>query len=160
MVQIGLNTFANRSDVKHIKHWRDEPWMTQNKTDKSHDTGANIRQQIYIKLGSLNSPRNEFRLWSMGSTVGSAGVISCEDRGIGVSVMTGLDSGDFSMGLSSSRSWWIHRSGGLRSLEFPLYLWEPLVDLQAARFLQIFEGIRVKTKRLVGGRESDMNDLG
>lgn len=54
---------------------------------------------------------------------------------MGVSVITGLGSGDLSMGLSSSLSWWIHRSGGFRSLELPLYLWEPLEDLEAARFL-------------------------
>lgn len=68
--------------------------------------------------------------------VPSTGVMSWEERGIGVSVMTGLGSGDLSMGLSSKRSWWIQRSGGLRSLELPLYLCEPLLDLQAARFLR------------------------
>lgn len=82
------------------------------------------------------SPRYEFRLWRIGSMVPSTGVMSWEERGIGVSVMTGLGSGDLSMGLSSKRSWWIQRSGGLRSLELPLYLCEPLVDLQAARFLE------------------------
>lgn len=65
--------------------------------------------------------------------------MSCEVRGMGVSVITGLGSGDLSMGLSSSRSWWIHRSGGFRSLEFPLYLWELLDDLEAARFLWVRE---------------------
>lgn len=65
----------------------------------------------------------------------STGVISWELRGIGVSVMMGFGSGDLSMGFSSSLSWWIQRSGGLTSLEFPLYLWEPFTDLQAARFL-------------------------
>lgn len=55
---------------------------------------------------------------------------------MGVSVITGLGSGDLSMGLSSSLSWWIQRSGGFRSLEFPLYLWEPFDDLEAARFLE------------------------
>lgn len=54
---------------------------------------------------------------------------------MGVSVITGLGSGDLSMGLSSSLSWWIQRSGGFRSLEFPLYLWEPFDDFEAARFL-------------------------
>lgn len=54
---------------------------------------------------------------------------------MGVSVMMGLGSGDLSMGFSSSLSWWIQRSGGLTSLEFPLYLWDPFTDLQAARFL-------------------------
>ncbi len=65
------------------------------------------------------------------------GVMSWEVRGIGVSVMTGLDSGDLSVGFSSKRSWWIQRSGGFRSLELPLYLWDPLADLHAARFLEI-----------------------
>lgn len=65
----------------------------------------------------------------------STGVMSWELRGIGVSVMIGLGSGDLSMGFSSSLSWWIQRSGGLTSLEFPLYLWDPFTDLQAARFL-------------------------
>lgn len=82
------------------------------------------------------SPRYEFRLWWIGSMVPSTGVMSWEERGIGVSVMTGLGSGDLSMGFSSKRSWWIQRSGGLRSLAFPLYLCEPLLDLQAARFLK------------------------
>lgn len=67
----------------------------------------------------------------------STGVMSWEDRGIGVSVITGLVSGDLSIGFSSKRSWWIQRSGGFRSLELPLYLWDPLADLQAARFLEI-----------------------
>lgn len=65
----------------------------------------------------------------------STGVMSWELRGMGVSVMMGLGSGDLSMGFSSSLSWWIQRSGGLTSLEFPLYLWDPFTDLQAARFL-------------------------
>lgn len=67
----------------------------------------------------------------------STGVMSWEVRGIGVSVITGLGSGDLSIGFSSKRSWWIQRSGGFRSLELPLYLWDPLADLQAARFLEI-----------------------
>ena len=69
------------------------------------------------------------------SRLASAGVMSWEVRGMGVSVITGLGSGDLSIGLSSSLSWWIHKSGGFRSLELPLYLWEPLDDLDAARFL-------------------------
>lgn len=70
---------------------------------------------------------------------------------MGVSVITGLGSGDLSMGFSSSRSWWIHRSGGFRSLEFPLYLWEPLDDLEAARFLRENTGGRGERLTLVRG---------
>lgn len=73
--------------------------------------------------------------------------MSCEVRGMGVSVMTGLGSGDLSMGFSSSLSWWIQRSGGFRSLEFPLYLWEPFEDFEAARFLQ--EKHRGNDERLI-----------
>ncbi|TNN53159.1 hypothetical protein EYF80_036620 [Liparis tanakae] len=65
--------------------------------------------------------------WGLPSRPPSAGVMSCEVRGMGVSVMTGLGSGDLSMGFSSSLSW---------SLEFPLYLWEPFEDFEAARFLR------------------------
>lgn len=68
---------------------------------------------------------------------------------MGVSVMTGLGSGDLSIGLSSSLSWWIQRSGGFRSLELPLYLWEPLEDLEAARFLRE----RKEKKSVLGARE-------
>lgn len=72
---------------------------------------------------------------------------------MGVSVITGLGSGDLSMGLSSSLSWWIHRSGGFRSLEFPLYLWEPLDDLEAARFLP--ERKEEKERTLTAWRKTD-----
>lgn len=101
----------------HLMTWTHTCTCLQNRS------GPGCSIQIFIWI----SPR----LWWAGSTAGSWAV-----RGMGVSVMTGLGSGDLSMGLSSRRSWWIQRSGGFRSLDELLYLWEPVLDLQAARFLK------------------------